>query len=95
MVTVRGAWQSPSGSSAELLDKALDFRNKFGIRNAWIDRSQGSLKDQFKYQLGMGAFKGEASVELRIMTLRTLIDTGRIIFDAAGPGITELSNQLR
>lgn len=92
---VRGAWQSPKGSSAELLDKAAEHRSRFGIRNAWIDRSQGSLRDQFEYQLGMGAFKGESSVELRIGALLTLIDTGRFRVDPeAGEAISELWNQL-
>jgi hypothetical protein len=94
IVTVRGAWMSPSGSSSELLDRMLDFKNDYKIHNAWIDRSQGSLRDQIKYQISMGCWWGERSVEQRIMTLRTLIDTGRIVFDKDGPGITALWDQL-
>lgn len=95
MLVVRGAWQSPSGSSAELLSKANQFRESFGmLNNAWIDRSQGSLRDQFKYQLGMGAWKGEASVEYRIGVLRTALANNLFVIDSEGPGVTELWNQL-
>jgi hypothetical protein len=96
VVIIRGAWMSPKGSSAELLDVAADHKVRLHVRNAWIDRSQGSLRDQFEYQNGMGGFKGESSVELRIGALLTAIDAGRFIIDANGIGnaITELWNQL-
>lgn len=96
VVIVRAAWQSPKGSSAELLDVAANYKVELNVRNAWIDRSQGSLRDQFEYQAGMGGFKGEASVDLRIGSLLTLIDTGKFIIDMNGIGnsITELWNQL-
>lgn len=96
VVVVRGAWMSPKGSSSELLDAAAQQKLALGVRRAWIDRSQGSLKDQFEYQLGMAAFKGEASVDMRIGALLTLIDAGMFIIDqnAEGNAITELWNQL-
>lgn len=94
VVIVRGAWSSSKGSSRELLDKAREFRNNYGIRAAWIDRSQSSLRDQFEWQLGMNAYKGESNVEYRISALLTLIDTGNILFDENGPGMTELWHQL-
>jgi len=96
VVIVRGAWMSPKGSSAELLDVAANHKVAFNCRNAWIDRSQGSLRDQFEYQVGMGGYKGESSVEMRIGALLTLIETGRFCIDSSGIGgaITELWNQL-
>lgn len=93
-VIVRAAWMSPKGSTDEMMDKARDWRAAYGVRNVWIDRSQGSLMDTFKNETGMQAFKGERSVENRIGSLLTLIDTNSIVFDFNGEGVERLWNQL-
>jgi len=94
LVVVRGAWSSPSGSSAEFIDKLVEFKSIFGLKDAWIDRSQSSLRDQIQWQVGINAWKGEASVEYRISTLLTLLDISMFKIDADGPGVGELWNQL-
>lgn len=92
-VVITAAWMSPSGSSDEMMTKANEWKNDTGVRNAWIDRSQGSLFDLFK-NWGYGAFKGERSVDYRIGQLLTLIATGKFIIDKSSSGCELLWNQL-
>lgn len=94
VIIIRAAWMSPKGSTDEMMDKARDWRVKFDVRNVWIDRSQGSLFDTFRNEAGMQPFKGERSVENRIGSLLTLLETGRFIIDFSGEGTEQLWNQL-
>ena len=92
-VIVRAAWHSPKGDTEELKGAAQGFRGSYGGTNAYLDRSQWSLKGHLS-AVGYDTWKGESSVELRIGTLKTLLAQKRIIFDLNGPGVGDLYSAL-
>ena len=92
-VWVRAAWMSPKGSTVEMGEKLFSWKPKFNITTSHYDRSQGSLKDFF-LQCGITPFKGEASVELRIGALRTLLEHNLFFIDAEGENTQQVWSQL-
>lgn len=92
-VWARVAWMSPKGSTVEMGEKLFSWKPKFNITQVHYDRSQGSLKDMFE-QCGCAAFKGEASVDLRIGALRTLLEHDLFFVDSDGENTQQLWSQL-
>lgn len=92
-VVIREAWSSPKGDVEELRAVLLSMKQKHGVRHAYLDRSQWSLKGQLE-SIGFEVWKGEHSVEMRIGSLRTLLTTQRILFDADAPGVDRLYTAL-
>lgn len=92
-VWVRVAWMSPDGSTVQMGEKVFEWKPKLNLTMAHYDRSQGSLRDFFQ-QCGLAAFKGEASVEMRIGALRTLLEHDLFFIDMDGEGTQRVWSQL-
>jgi hypothetical protein len=88
-VVVREAWSSSKGDAEELKAVLFSLRQRYGVRNLYLDRSQWSLKSQLE-SIGYDVWKGESSVELRIGALKTLISGRRVLFDRTGDGMEKL-----
>jgi len=94
IIWVRAAWMSPKGDSTEMGAKLYEWKNEMGVFQVHYDRSQGALKSIFENWVGFAAFKGESSVDMRIMALRTLLTHNMFFVDNNGEGCRALWSQL-